>query len=263
MQKRLASAVLALVVIIPVDVAAQAPASNSREWYISWGYNAIGYTPVDIHLAQPGAGTDVTLHDVRGHDQKGWTDLFHNKLTGVQYSVRIGYFFTAKQDLALEVAFDHPRFIVTQNQSVQMSGKLQGGLVDEKVTLTEDFLKYKLNNGANILLFDLVKRLGLRGEPGKTGNVSLLLRAGVGFDIPHPTNVVFGDANDPSFQMGGVATGVEAAVRLHFFRTLYLEFAQKGVYARYPGLQIHEGSADQVLWAYISALSLGTSLRFR
>ena len=57
--------------------------------------------------------------------------------------------------------------------------------------------------------------------------------------------------------------GVEGAVRLHLFPLLYVEFAQKGVYARYPGIDIRNGEANQSLWAHVSALSLGTSLQLK
>jgi len=235
---------------------------TTRELYVSWGYNADVFKRADLHLAQPSLGNDFVLHGVRSHDQKGWTDLFHNSLTRSQYSARVGYFFSAKQDLALELNFEHVRFLVTQDQNVRMTGTLNGARVDQTVTLTEDFLRYKLNNGANFLLVNLVKRLPLVGEPSQRGSIAVLLKAGAGIGVPHPTNFVFGQANTPGFQFGGLDLGLEGAVRVHLFRLLYLEFAQKGIYARYSGLEIHDGRAAHDIWTYLTALSLGTSLHF-
>ena len=79
---------------------------TTRELYVSWGYNADVFKRADLHLAQPSLGNDLVLHGVQSHDHKGWTDLFNNSLTTSQYSARIGYFFNAKQDLALELSFD-------------------------------------------------------------------------------------------------------------------------------------------------------------
>ena len=235
---------------------------TTRELYVSWGYNADVFRRTDLQLAQPSFGNDFVLHGVRSHDDKGWTDLFHNSLTTSQYSGRIGYFFNARQDLALELSFEHVRFLVTQDQNVRMTGTLNGVRVDQTVTLTEDFLRYKLNNGANFLLVNIVKRLPLVGEPARRGSVSVLLKAGGGVGFPHPTNFVFGQANTPGFQFGGLDLGLEGAVRFHLLGLLYLEFAQKGIYAHYSGLEIHEGRAAHDIWTYLTALSLGTSLRF-
>ena len=239
-----------------------ARAKTTRELYVSWGYHADVFKRTDLHLTQPSLGNDFVLHGVQSHDQKGWTDLFHNSLTTSQYSARIGYFFTARQDLALELSFEHVRFLVTQDQNVRMTGTLNGARVDQTVTVTEDFLRYKLNNGANFLLVNVVKRLPLVGEPAQRGSIALLLRAGGGIGVPHPTNFVFGQANTPGFQFGGLDLGLEGAVRFHLFRLLYLEFAQKGIYARYAGLEIHDGRAAHDIWTYLTALSLGTSLHF-
>ena len=235
---------------------------TTRELYVSWGYNADLFKRADLHLAQPSLGNDFVLHGVQSHDQKGWTDLFNNSLTTSQSSARIGYFFNAKQDLALELNFEHVRFLVTQDQTVRMTGTLNSAPVDQTVTLTEDFLRYKLNNGANFLLVNVVKRLPLVGEPGKRGSIAVLLKAGAGFGFPHPTNSVFGQENTPGFQFGGLDLGVEGAVRFHLLGLLYLEFAQKGIYAHYSGLKIHDGRAAHDIWTYLTALSLGTSLRF-
>jgi hypothetical protein len=246
--------------------AGQPPAATrpktTRELYFSWGYNADVFKPADLHIDQPSLGNDFVLHGVRSHDQKGWTDLFHNSLTTSQYSARIGYFFTDRQDIAIELSFEHVRFLVTQDQDVRMTGTLNNVSVDQRVKLTEDFLRYKLNNGANFLLVNLVKRLPLVGEPAKRGSVAVLLKAGAGIGVPHPTNVVDGQANTPGFQFGGLDLGLEGAVRVHLFRLLYLEFAQKGIYARYSGLEVHDGRAAHDIWTYLTALSLGTSLHF-
>jgi hypothetical protein len=235
---------------------------TSRELYVSWGYNADVFKRNDMHFAQPSLGNDFVLHDVQAHDQKGWTDLFHHSLFLSQYSARVGYFFNAKQDLAIEVNFDHVRYLVTQDQIVGITGTVNRTPVDQRVAVTEDFLRYMLNNGANFLLVNLVKRVPLVGEPTKRGSVAVLLKAGAGVGFPHPTNFVFGEANTPGFQFGGVDAGLEGAIRLHLARLVYLEFAQKGVYAHYSGLEIHEGTAAQNIWSYVTAFSVGTSLHF-
>ncbi len=168
-----------------------------------------------------------------------------------------GYFF--KRNTAFEVNFVHAKAIVTQDQSVHMTGKLAGQPVDKDMVLTEDVLTYKLNNGANFALFNVVKRFRILREPRQTGSMSVLAKAGIGFVAPHTENSLFGVSNEKGFQFSGPDLGVELAVRLHLFRAFYTEFCEKGVYARYREININRGHAEQELWAHVTSLSFGVS----
>lgn len=232
--------------------------TRGHEIYVSWGYNGDSYRPADLHISQPQQGNDFTLHDVSFHDSKGWNDgLFAHSLTVPQYTVQFGYFI--RKNTAFEVNFVHPKAIVTQGQTVRMTGTFGGKPVDKDIVLTEDVLRYQLNNGANFVLFNIVQRFPLIREPGKTGSVAALAKAGMGFLVPHSENTVFGQPNVPGYQVSGPDVGAELAVRVHLFRALYAEFCEKGVFARYRGLNVNGGRADQNLWAHVTSLGFGVS----
>jgi len=238
------------------------PAASSQneghELYISWGYNTESYRPVELRMAQPVLGNDFTLHAVDYHDSKGWsTGLLSHSVTGPQYNFQIGYYF--RKNTAFEVNFVHAKAIVTQDQTVRMTGTLAGQPVDKNVVLTEDVLIYKLNNGANFALFNVVQRFRILRQPGQTGSIAVLGKAGIGFVVPHTENTLFGIPNEEGFQFSGPDLGVELAVRLHVFRAIYTEFCEKGVYARYRGVNIDQGHAEQELWAHVTSLSFGAS----
>jgi len=243
-------------VCFPKSIAAQTP--EGHELYLSWGYNTETYRPVELRMAQPALGNDFTLHAVDYHDSKGWsTGLLSHSVTGPQYNFQFGYFF--RKNTAFEVNFVHAKAIVTQDQTVHMTGTLSGQPVDQNVVLSESVLVYKLNNGANFALFNVVQRFRLLRQPGQTGSISILAKAGMGFVAPHTENTVFGEPNDKGFQFSGPDLGVELAVRLHLFRAIYTEFCEKGVYARYRDVNISQGHAQQELWAHVTALSFGAS----
>jgi hypothetical protein len=231
-----------------------------HEMYLSWGYHAESYRQVELRLSQPSAGNNFTLHNVDFHDNKGWDKgLFSHSLTGPQYNFQIGYFF--RKNTSFEVNFVHAKAILTQNQTVRMTGTLNSQPVDKNVTLSEDVLKFQLNNGANFALFNIVQRFPLLRKPGQTGNISVLAKAGMGFVVPHVDNTVFGEDNDEGFEFSGPDMGLELAVRLHVYRALFLELCEKGVYARYRNLSINQGRADQELWARVTSLSFGASFK--
>ena len=218
-------------------------AAPDKEFFISWGYNGDSYAKSDLHIRQPGLGNDFTLASVQIRDSKGWTDgLFAHALTVPQYNFRFGMFFNEKW--GVEVALDHIKWIVREDQTVRMTGTLNGEAVDGDVTLTADVLRYQLNNGANPIFINLIRRVHLAGERGRFGNLVFLGKAGGGFAIPHTENTLFGQPNDKGFQpFKGWNLDAAAAVRLDLWKGLYFEFEEKLLYARYYGVNVDQGEA--------------------
>lgn len=234
------------------------------EWYLSWGYNKEWYTGSNLHIKQPKYGNDFTVVDVRAHDHPGWDDgLFQKDLTIPQYNYRLGYYF--KDNWAVEINFDHTKYVVGTNQLLHVRGQLDGQAVDTFVSNRPGadgrrFLEYQLNNGANFLLFNLVHRKQLTSFDHNNFDVGLLLKGGVGILVPHVQTRINGRENNPDFQFGGFDAGAEAAVRMTFKRYVYLEYSNKVVGAAYSHLHIGDGSAKQTFGAYEMILSLGVAL---
>ena len=239
----------------PPPMTAKTP---GREFFVSWGYNGDSYTKSDMHFSQPSLGNDFKLLSVEAHDSKAWTDLFDHALTVPQYNVRAGYFWNEKW--GLELAMDHIKWIVTQDQSVRMTGTLNGAPVDTDVVLTEGVLKYQLNNGANPVFVNLVRRYRLAGQHGRTGYLTFLAKAGGGFAVPHTENTLFGVNNEAGFQFfQGWNLDAVAAARVHMYKGLYFEFEEKFVYARYFGVNIDRGKAGHSVKAAEFAFHFGWS----
>jgi hypothetical protein len=234
--------------------------SSGREYFFSWGYNGDRYSNSDIHFSQPALGNDFTLADVEVHDSKAWTDLFSHAITVPQYNVRFGMFFNERW--GVEVAMDHIKWIVTQDQQVRMTGTLNGAAVDKQVVLTPDVLRYQLNNGANPIFFNAIRRFRIAREPGRTGHVAFLAKAGAGFAVPHTENTLFDQPNDPGFQpFKGWNIDAVAAVRIHLYKPIYFEAEEKLLYARYYGVNIDRGEARHNLKASEFTFNFGLAFR--
>lgn len=233
--------------------------------YASWGYNTAWYTKSTVHINQPKLGNDYKFVDVAAHDNKGWNyRLLKQELTIPQYNYRLGIYFNKKQDLAFELNFDHVKYIIQDGQDVHLSGKLNGVAADEHIEFSrKNGFYYFLNNGANFLCFNLVKRLGIYSTKDRNFYVDFTGKAGAGPVIPHVENSLFGQKNNKGFQIGGWNAGLETAVRTTFFKYAYLEFAQKVDYARYSHLRVYEGRARQAFGTYELVLSIGAILPTR
>ncbi len=261
---------IVLFVIAPFFVLAQTSKPSHRgELYISWGYNSEWYTHSNLKISQPELGNDFAFRNIRGHDHEGWNgQLFTKALTIPQYNYRIGYFFNDKNDLGVEINFDHTKFIFADNQVVHVKGTINNQPIDKSLRFLENDLPtadsnsyYFLNNGANFLLFNIVKRWHF-GE-NKKGTIKWdgLTKFGIGPVVPHVQNKFFDQPqNEPHFQVGGWNTGIEGALRSTFYKHVYLEFAAKLDYARYSGLKIYKGTAKQAFGTAEVILNLGYTI---
>lgn len=252
-----------LLLILPGLAGAQTQSKKKKkgEIYFSWGYNTEWYTRSTVKVSQPDLNNHYSLKNVKGHDHRGWDEgLFSKALTIPQYNYRLGYFFNDKNDLGVEINFDHTKFIIQDGQSIRMKGTFKGRSVDSSIVFSEpNGFYYFLNNGANFLLFNIVKRWHWYTDKSNHVKIDALGRAGIGPVIPHVENSLFGDKNSPGFQLGGWNTGVEGAIRSTFFKYAYLEFAGKLDYARYSGLKIYKGKAKQAFGTAELILSLGVT----
>src|SRR5882762_4579268 len=229
-----------------------------KEVYFSWGYNTEWYTRSSVHVSQPSLGNDYTFKNIKGHDHKGWDEgLFSKALTIPQYNYRIGYIFNEEKGLGIEINFDHTKFIFA-DQNAHIKGTLANKPVDSTVAFNaQNGFYYFLNNGANFLLFNIVKRWHVYRMPNDKIKIDFLGKAGIGPVIPHVDNSFFGKQNSPGFQIGGWNVGVEGALRATFFKYAFLEYTNKLDYARYSGLKVYKGTARQAFGTYEMILNLG------
>jgi hypothetical protein len=248
----------------PLFTAAQKKGIDRKgEFYFSWGYNKEWYTRSNVTIDQPSLGALYTLHNVSSHDHPGWDEgLFSLPISVPQYNYRLGYFFNRKKGWGFEINFDHTKHIIQDGQSMRISGMRNGKTIDSSIVFSEaNGFYYYLNNGANFLLFNIVKRWN--SYENRNGNIRLdiLAKAGIGPVIPHVQNSLFGQANEPGFQIGGWNMGFEAGFRGTFFKHLYLEFTNKIDYASYSGLSVYKGTASQSFGTYELILSLGFTIQ--
>jgi hypothetical protein len=234
------------------------PKKRKGEFYLSWGYNKEWYTRSNVHVDQPSLGNHYTFNNISGHDHPGWDEgLFNKALSIPQYNYRLGYIFNVEKGLGFEINFDHTKFIFADQQA-HLTGTLNNKSADQTIAFNaQNGFYYYLNNGANFLLFNFVKRWKVHHAKTEKLKIDFLGKAGIGPVIPHVENSLFGQANDPHFQLGGWNIGVEGALRMTFFRYAYLEYCNKFDYARYAGLKIYQGTAKQAFGTYEMILNLG------
>ena len=250
-----------LISMLSISAFAQQKKYKKKELYFSWGYNKEWYTKSTVKIDQPSLGNHYSFISIKGHDHPGWDDGIFNKALSIpQYNYRLGLFINQQKGLAVEINFDHTKFIFT-DQSARIKGNLDKKGIDSTVSFSKaNGFYYYLNNGANFLLFNLVKRWHWVNNKRQSISVDLLGKAGLGPVIPHVENSFFGHKNEPHFQLGGWNVGAEAALKTTFFHYIFIEYSNKVDYARYSNLRIYEGTAKHAFGTYEMVLSLGCNL---
>ena len=231
---------------------------RKKEFYFSWGYNKEWYTRSTMTVNQASLGNNYQFVSFMAHDHPGWDEgLFTKALTIPQYNYRLGLFINKEKGIAVEINFDHTKYIFADQQA-RIKGTLGNRYVDSTVNFNaNNGFYYYLNNGANFLLFNLVKRWHVYAAKSEKVKIDLLAKAGVGPVIPHVQNSLFGNPNHSGFQLGGWNIGAEAALRATFFKYIYLEYCNKLDYARYSNLNIYQGRARQAFGTYEMILNMG------
>jgi len=158
---------------------------------------------------------------------------------------------------AVELNFDHTKYVVNQGSLAIVEGTYKGHHVDTAVMLNYSTLFWQLNNGANWFLVNIVRKIPIIKTSDNKIVMYGLIKFGIGPNVPHVDDVIFGEQNRPHFQIGGMNTGVEALIRITFFQYAYLEYCNKVDYADYWGLRVWGGTAAQSFGAYEMIANIG------
>ena len=124
---------------------------SEGEWYGSYGLSRETWSPTDIRISQPALGNNFMIYCVSGNDNPSYQDPF-----AAQYNIRIGRFIDSARTLAVEFNFDHTRYEVTPGQTARAAGTVAGAPIDARYQLGTDFFSYRLANGANHAMVNLV-----------------------------------------------------------------------------------------------------------
>lgn len=225
--------------------------SGKGSFYIIWGYNLDWFSKSNLHFkGDDFGGYDFTLYKVKAHDNPGLGYIFNSDLSIPQYVYRIGYYFNNKNLTGVEIAFDHTKYIMTQNQKVRVKGTIQGEVIDKDTIVGRDFLMIEHTNGANFLMANFIKRYCLYTTENLKHRLQLVMKAGAGIVIPKTDVTIFGQRLNNRFHVAGYVAGLDVGLRYDLFRYMFVETSLKGVFANYTNvLTVGDGRAHHHFFA--------------
>lgn len=223
--------------------------------YLAFGYNKNWYSPSDIHIKDESGDYDFVLHNMKAHDRTHFNELFKVAISIPQYGYRIGYWFP-KSPWGIEIKFDHPKYIVYDEQTVHLEGKILDKMYDTDTLVGNDFLQLEHTDGANFLMVNGMYRRTLFFR--KHISVYGVGKFGVGIVVPRSDVTLFGQRWNHCFHNAGQVFGFEAGVRVELFRFFFIEPSMKGVYANFNKvLAIDDILISHRFWDGMALLDFG------
>ncbi|MEO7265193.1 MAG: hypothetical protein ABIW38_09785 [Ferruginibacter sp.] len=261
---------IAFFLICSTNIFSQGKSKFINGMYVQWGYNTEWYTNSNIHFKMSN-GNDFTLHNAKAHDKPD-LDAITKKPLEVsipQYNYRVGFYLNKNQSRAIEINFDHPKYVVTQGQTVHVTGTIDKVAVNgDSVLDFQTFLHLEHTDGANWFHINYVQQHSLLNT-NKTHRqlVNFIWKVGAGINIPRTDFTWRGDRLNNKFHVAGYNFGAESGARIYPFKKIFLEFTSKAGYVKYVNAlanTTHEtGNRVTHSFGYVELIGLiGVDIRF-
>ncbi len=238
------------------------------QFFFYWGWNREFYSRSTLSIK--GADYDLVLHRVRAKDKP--TRLsYHNylqpdRVTIPQTNFRVGYFI--RPGLALSLGVDHMKYVMVQDQVVEVNGIVSRPGVYQKtyngpVQMTSDFLTFEHTDGLNYIHVALEKYKELYHSKTEKCIVNWYYGGGAGVLVPK-TNVKFLDyERNDRFHVSGFGLNAQAGMQGVFFKHFVMRLEAKGGYINMPDIILHkkgiEGRGKQRFFFGEAFWSLGAT----
>lgn len=214
--------------------------------YVQWGYNTERYTKSKIHFKLSN-GDNFTLHKAKAHDKPDFEAIYKapTEISIPQYNYRIGFYLNDEHTKAIELNFDHIKYVVTDGQKVRVTGRINGAQVDgDSILDPQRFLHLEHTDGGNLLHVNYVQQKTLAMNKAKTRPlVNLIWKAGAGINIPRTDFTYRGDRLNNDFHVAGYNLSGEAGARLYVTKRLFFEGTGKTGYVRYVNALVNTTTA--------------------
>jgi hypothetical protein len=233
---------------------------NSGTLYFTWGYNREAYSKSTLHLSNHTSDNyDFTMVKAKAHDKNNFEHIGPlDELTIPQYNLHIGYMFNDKNNLGVELSWDHLKYVVTDNQVVHINGNIRGRELDLDTLVDPNFVHIQHTNGNNYLMANIVKKHPL--YTGKKTELSIHNKFGAGVLYSYTISTIMGSYDPGHFKIQGYVLGANTSLRYDIAKYFFLETTAQLAFAHYLSTELgadHEGRLSHHFFSGAIALQFG------
>lgn len=227
--------------------------------YLQWGYNTEWYTKSTIHVNDvvDGVPYNFTLYKVKAHDRSDLDAIVEKpiEITVPQYNYRIGFYLNKTKTKAIEINFDHAKYIVYNNQLLHAKGQIGNTVFDTDTAFTVNQFHLEHTNGANFYQLNYVRQYELMAKNNRPV-FTALWKAGAGIVIPKTDITLNNKRIDNRFHTAGYCIGVEGGARWYFAKKWFLEGMGKTGFVNYTNsLAVGNGKVNHY-FGYVELIGL-------
>ena len=224
--------------------------SYKGKMYVYWGWNWGWFGQSNIHYS--GDGYDFNLKNVIATDRQSEFSFgkYFNPANATlpQYNFRIGYFF--KDNYSVSLGTDHMKYVVTKDQTVPISGYINGSgteydgvYTNDDIVLRADFLQLEHTDGLNYVNAD-VRRFDELFDFGKV-QINLTEGFGAGLLYPKTKSILLGNDQHDEFHVAGYGFSGAVALNFTFFEHFFLQSEFKVGYINMPDIRTTSSKVDK------------------
>jgi len=241
---------------------------KNKRWikgmYLQWGYNTEWFTRSDLHFKNPGQ-YDFVLYKAVAKDRPDLDAVIKEpmQVTVPQSNYRIGFYLDQQKKHALEINFDHAKYVMQSNQTLHMQGTLGERYINKDTLVTPyNFLSFEHTNGANFFHLNYVYKEGLLKHAQRDW-LHFVGKIGAGIVVPRTDVYLFGHHLDNKYHVAGYIISAETGLRYYVLKKLFLETTFKGGFADYLNVLTVEGGKSHHCFGYFEAIAgIGYDINF-
>ena len=222
------------------EIGSKKPFGKKGTMFVCWGWNRAAFSKSDIHFK--GNGYDFVLHNVVAHDRPSdlsWDYINPKEVSIPQFNFRYGYFI--KDNLAIVIAQDHMKYVMDQNQTVDITGNISDPVYanmvqNGKINLADEkFLTFEHTDGLNYVNAGVEKYKNISSKE----KVEILWAYGGGLGVMFPKSNVklFGNERSDRFHVAGFGADVRTNINFIFWKRLMARVEAKFGYINMPDVK--------------------------
>jgi hypothetical protein len=255
-----------IIFVFVVTTSAQKNNKLFKGMYLQWGYNTEWYTKSTIHFntSVNGVVHNYTIYNAVAHDRNDLDAITKKpiEISVPQYNYRIGFYLNRKKTKALELNFDHTKYIVDDYQKVRAKGYIGNTSFDKDTIFTPTEMHFEHTNGANFYQINYVSQHILKLKKDRP-LFTLLWKVGAGVLIPKTDITLSGKELDNKFHIAGYCFGAEGGGRFYFAKNWFLEATAKTGFANYTNSLAIEGGKVNHHFGYFELIgTVGYDIKF-
>ncbi len=259
--------ILATVFFSTSYIQAQQKDKLLKGMYIQWGYNTEWYSKSNIHFKDVvnGVPHNFTIYKAKAHDRSDLDGIWKKpiEITVPQYNYRIGFYLNEKHSKAIELNFDHTKYIVNDNQLLRAKGTIGAKQFDTDTAFNGSQLHFEHTNGANFYHFNFVRQYNLKNNKSRP-LITGLWKAGAGFLIPKTDVTLSGKRIDNKFHLAGYCIGAEGGGRWYFAKKIFLEGTAKTGFVNFTNALAAGGGRVNHKFLYFELIgTVGFDIKFK